>query len=247
VNCSEYLEWAAADADGIRGGDVEAARRHAEGCAVCRGELQRQVAVRSLLRGRTALRPVAPPGLRARVSAALDEAEHRAAAQKWWRRGLAGAGLAVAAAVVVALIVVPSRRPFAPLVRETNLATRGALPIAFRTEAPGALEEFYRRHAAEGFPSHVIDLSPAGFRLVGGTLVDFPGRRARLSIYTDGRNVIVCDYLFATKFPFPLPPGGQPTFFHRGGVNFCARRLGDDVCVLASRMPMALFREKVGG
>lgn len=246
MNCSEYLEWAAADADGIRGGDVEAARQHAEGCAACRGELQRQVAVRSLLRGRAALRPAAPPGLRGRVSATLDEAEHRAAARNWFRRGLLGAGLAVAA-VVIALIVLPGERPFAPLVRETDLATRGALAIAFRTEAPSALEEFYRRHADEGFPWRVIDLSSAGFRLVGGTLVDFPGRRARLSIYSDGRNVIVCDYLFARKFPFRLPPNGQPVFFRRGGVNFCAHRMGDEVCVLASRMPMALFREKVGG
>jgi hypothetical protein len=246
VNCSEYRDWAAADADGIRSRDAEAARLHAEGCAACRAERERQVVVRSLLRSRP-LNLAAPPGLRTRVLATLDEAEDRAASRRWWRRLALGAGVAVAAAVVVALIFTPRDGSFAPLIHEYDLASRGALQITFRTDSPSALEQFYGEHAAEGFPKHVIDLSPAGFQLVGATLTDFPGRRARLSIYSDGRNLIVCDYQFAENFPMELSRTGKPLFFRRGGVNFCAHRIGEEVCVLATRMPMALFRQKVGG
>jgi hypothetical protein len=182
-----------------------------------------------------------------RVRAALDEAV-RESASRWWRRRLLfGTGLAAAAALAVALLATPRDGDLGPLVREYDLAARGELRIAVRTDAPATLERFYAEHAAEGFPSHVVDLSAAGFRLIGGTLVDFPGRRARLSVYSDGRNLIVCDYQFAENFPLSLPPGGGPLFFQRAGVNLCARRMGEEVCVLATRMPMGMFREKVGG
>ncbi|HSD10778.1 MAG TPA: hypothetical protein VLF14_07325, partial [Candidatus Binatia bacterium] len=57
---------------------------------------------------------------------------------------------------------------------------------------------------------------------------------------------IVCDYRFAKGFPFDLPASGEPVFFGRGGASFCARRIGDEVCLLVTRMPMEIFRRKVG-
>ena len=48
-------------------------------------------------------------------------------------------------------------------------------------------------------------------------------------------------------FPFRLPANGEPVFFGRGGASFCARRIGDEVCLLVTRMPMEIFRRKLGG
>lgn len=247
MNCSQYRDLVAADVDGMLGAEAQSVQEHRAQCSACRAERARQAAVRDLVRARAA-RPEAPLGLRTRVRAAL-EAEELAAGrpQPWWRRRLSWAGAAFAAAAVVVIVTVAGRgSAFDPLVRDYDRVVQGALEIDFRTDAPAALEDFYRQHVADGVPAHVVDLSLAGFRLVGGTLVDFPDRRARLSIYSDGQYLIVCDYRFAAKFPMALPADGQPVFFHRSGVNFCARRSGDEICLLATRMPMDVFRRRVG-
>ena len=136
---------------------------------------------------------------------------------------------------------------FAPLIESYDLAARGALPITFPASEPAELEAQYRKSREQGFPDHVVDLSPKGFRLVGGVLRDFPKRKARLTVYSDGKNMIICDYQFAETFPLALPASGEPIFFSRGGVSFCARRMdGNEVCLLATRMPIDLFRKLVG-
>ena len=135
----------------------------------------------------------------------------------------------------------------AALVREYDRAANGSLALGLQTAKPEDLEAYYREHAGQGTPSHVVDFSSAGFRLVGGTVADLRGRRARLSVYSDGQYTIVCDYRLAESFPFLLPADGKPVFFERGGASFCARRIGDDVCLLVTRMPMEIFRRKFGG
>jgi hypothetical protein len=136
---------------------------------------------------------------------------------------------------------------FAPLIESYDLALRGALQITFPASEPAELEAYYHGSHEKGFPDHVIDLSPKGFRLVGGVLRDFPNRKARLTVYSDGKSLIVCDYQFAETFPLALPASGEPIFFSRRGVNFCAQRMGsNEVCLLATRMPMDLFRKLVG-
>jgi anti-sigma factor RsiW len=248
VNCNEYRECAAADADGVLGAAEEEARRHLERCAGCRAERDRQLAVRGLLRSRARdLHPATPVGLRTRVLATLDEA-HAASERGWWSSAVRWGGVVAFTVAVVLTIVVWNRNaPFTPLIREYDRAANGSLELALRTAKREDLEAYYRQHAAEGIPVHVVDLSAAGFRLVGGAVADLRGRRARLSVYSDGRYTIVCDYRFAESFSYPLPASGEPVFFARGGASFCARRIGDEVCLLVTRMPMEIFRRKVGG
>ncbi len=161
--------------------------------------------------------------------------------------GSLGGVVAFAVAVVLTIVVWNRNAFFTPLIHEYDRAANGSLELALHTAKPGDLEAYYRQHAAEGIPVHVVDLSAAGFRLVGGAFADLRGRRARLSVYSDGRYTIVCDYGFAESFPYPLPASGEPIFFQRGGASFCARRIGNEVCLLVTRMPMEIFRRKVGG
>jgi anti-sigma factor (TIGR02949 family) len=246
VTCAEYRDWVAADVDGSLGNEAENVRRHLASCESCRRLRERQVAIRELLRSR-ALQQPAPRGLRTRVVARLEEESQGLTAPRKWRFRARSAGLALISVVAAAVMILWNRdASFAPLIESYNLASRGALEITFPTSDPVALEAYYRERHAEGFPDHVIDLSPAGFRLIGGVLKAFPEREARLAVYSDGANVIVCDYQFAKSFPFPLPASGEPVFFSRSGVNFCARRIGEEVCLLATRIAIDRFRTLVG-
>jgi anti-sigma factor RsiW len=243
VNCSEYREYVAADVDGVLGAEADAARRHLERCPACRAEREQQTAVRGLIRSHAL--PDLPIGLRTRVLAAIAEESRRSERPRVFRWAWVGAA---AVAALVAVLVVRSRTsPFGAWMREYDLAARGALAIDFPTHAPDELEGFYRQHQADGIPAHVVDLSRAGFRLVGGALASFPDRRARLSVYSDGEHFVVCDYLFAKRFPRALPASGEPVFFSHADLNFCARRIGDEVCVLITRMPIEQFRRRLEG
>lgn len=246
VTCAEYRDLVAADVDGVLGGsEVEGTRRHRASCESCRTLRERQLAIRDLLRSRC-LQEATPYGLRTRIVARLEEESRRIVAAKW-RRFVPWVGLVLAGAAAAAVMTLWNRAgSFAPLIESYDLAARGALHITFATSEPTVLESYYRQHAGEGFPEHVVDLSPAGFHLIGGLLKDFPDREARLSVYSDGTNVIVCDYQFAKAFPLALPASGEPIFFSRHGVNFSAHRMGAEVCLLATRMPMERFRMLVG-
>jgi hypothetical protein len=246
VNCDQYLECAAADVDGTLGAAAGEAQKHLDGCAACRAERGRQLAVRNLLRTRD-LHPATPVGLRTRVLAALAESD-TASQQPWWPRALRwGAACALGVALIVTIVVWNRHASFTALIREYDRAANGSLALGLQTAMREDLEAYYREHAGEGIPVHVVDLSAAGFQLVGGTMADVRGRRARLSVYSDGTYTIVCDYRLAKTFPFPLPANGEPVFFSRGGASFSARRIGDEVCLLVTRMPMELFRRKLGG
>jgi hypothetical protein len=245
VNCNEYRECAAADVDGALGTVAEEARQHLERCGPCRAERDRQLAVRGLLRARD-LHPATPVGLRTRVLAALAEGE-AASERPWWRGALRwGAVVAFGVAVVATIVVWNRHASIEALIREYDRAANGSLALGLQTAKREDLEAYYRQHAGEGIPIHVVDLSAAGFRLVGGTVADLRGRHARLSVYSDGQYTIVCDYRFAKSFPLFLPTNGDPVFFGRGGASFCARRIGDEVCLLVTRMPMEIFRRKLG-
>jgi len=248
VTCAEYRELVAADVDGVVGAEAETVRRHLATCEACTRLRERQVAVRNLLRSRSLQQP-APLGLRTRVVAQLEEESQslHGAPKRWlWARWV---GLALLGATAAAVMILWNRDgSFAPLIESYDLASRGALQITFPASEPTELEAYYHKSQEQGFPEHVIDLSSKGFRLVGGVVRDFPKRKARLTVYSDGKNMIVCDYQFAAAFPLALPASGGPIFFSRRGVNFCAKRMdGNEVCVLATRMPMDLFRKLVGG
>jgi hypothetical protein len=200
--------------------------------------------VRDLLRSRR-LAPALPADVRARVLGSLDEASSKEARARK-RRWIGVGALAAALALAVVGLVWNRAGPLAPLVREYRLASRGALEMTLPTESREELEDLYRRHGGEGIAAHVVDLSPAGFRLLGGVLEDFPGRRARITVYTDGENLVLCDFLRADRSEIEVPADGSPVFFRAGGLTFSARRVGDHVCVLATGMSLEAFRRRLG-
>jgi anti-sigma factor RsiW len=153
--------------------------------------------------------------------------------------------LAAAAAAVALILAAPRPEAFAPLVARYDEVADLAAALDIRSEDLAAIERHW--DAQGGLPSHVVDLAEAGFRPVGGALRAVAGRRARLTVYRDGRHVVVCDFRFASAYHGPLPASGDPLFFSSGGLSFCVRRMGDAVCVLFSRMPLGEFRTRLVG
>jgi hypothetical protein len=246
MTCREYLDHVAADVDGVLGEAAGAARLHLQECPRCRVERERQQAVRGLLRSRVPS-PQLPLDLRARVLRSLAEAgssQAHAARHRWtWAR--AGALAAAAVALMVLAVLWDGGGPLAPLVHEYRLASQGALSMSFATGSREELEKLYREHSGEGIAAHVVDLSPAGFDLVGGVLEDFPGRRARITVYSDGEHLVLCDFLRANLAEIDAPADGSSSFFRFRGLTFRVRRVGDHVCVLITRMPIDAFRRRL--
>lgn len=235
MNCAEYRDWVAADVDGVLGADEARVRAHLEECPTCRAERARQDGVRTTLRSR-ALAVEAPFGLRTRILGSLDEiAEEGVAGRSRLPRW---AALVLAGLAVVLVLVPRGGGPLDPVVEEYYAAFRGEMPLGIRTSSLDELERFYATRAAEVVPGHVVDLGREGFRLVGGAVRRIDGRPYRLTVYSDGRNVILCDYRRAADYAGDVPSDGKPAFFVRAGITFCVRRMGDEVCILATRMPM---------
>ncbi|MGH7899891.1 MAG: anti-sigma factor family protein [Candidatus Binatia bacterium] len=245
MTCAEYRHWVAADVDDLLGDQADGVRRHLAACDSCRRSRERQLAVRDLLRARSFLEP-APESLRGRLVERLERESGGAPERSRWLSAR-WVGLALAGATAALVIILSNRTAsFAPLIESYDLASGGALELALRTSSLAELETYFRERRGEGIRDHVVDLSAAGFRLIGGTLANLANRKARLAVYSDGTNWIICDYQLAERFPIALPANGAPVFFSQGGVNFCARRMGDEVCLLATRMAMDLFRRTLG-
>jgi len=149
------------------------------------------------------------------------------------------AALAVAASAVLWLAI-RTEAPFEPAMESYHLALRGRLPLEVQTGNAPELEAFYAARRSAGVPSHVVDLSPAGFRLLGGGLRQVGQQTVRLTLYSDGRSFIVCDFRHPDAYDGPMPEAGKPVTFTSGGLSFVVQRMGDEICILASRMP--LFR-----
>jgi anti-sigma factor RsiW len=249
MTCEEYLDYVAGDVDGTLGEGAASVRSHLAGCARCRLERERQQAVRDLLRSRR-LSPELPIEIRSRLLASLREscAGGRGALRaRRWIGGVGATMLAAAAMAVVIVAVLWSRSgPLSPLIREYQLASRGALKMTLATGSRKELEDLYRKYGDEGIAAHVVDLSPAGFQLVGGALEDFPGRRARITVYTDGEHLVLCDYFRAAHAGIDAAADGQPSFFRERGLTFRVRRVGDHLCILVTRMPIEMFRRRMG-
>jgi anti-sigma factor RsiW len=249
MTCEEYLDYVAGDVDGTLGEGEASVRSHVAGCARCRLERERQQAMRDLLRSRQ-LSPELPTEVRSRLLASLQESHaggRRAVRARRWIGGIGATALAAAAIAVVIVAVLWSRSgPLFPLIREYHLASRGALKMTLATGSRKDLEDLYGKYGDEGIAAHVVDLSPAGFQLVGGALEEFPGRRARITVYTDGEHLVLCDYFRADHAEIDAPADGEPQFFREGGLSFRVRRVGDHICILVTRMPIEVFRRRMG-
>jgi hypothetical protein len=242
VTCEDYHDWVAADVDGRAGARADEIAAHAGGCPACRALRAEQLEVRELLRARAVLEP-APPWLATRIRGHLDEESERRS-----RGRLAGFRAVVLgfAAVSLALALLP-RGPAAELaeIADSVRATE-ARPVGLAASEPAELADLYARELRHPRPPVVLDLAPA-LRLVGGTVRTLHGEPARVTKYRSAKGSVLCHLVPASAWPaIAARLSGEPFWITVGGVHLRVARAGDEICVLASRMPLVDFRAALG-
>jgi anti-sigma factor RsiW len=239
MDCDTYHELIVGDLDGtLSSSERDAVGAHLERCAVCRNAraLEAEFAAH-LRRGSRLIEP--PRDVQARVRAALA----RAAAEPDSTRPTAMRMLAGAAAVVVvATLLLALARPGAsgaldPMTEDYGWAAMGRLPLDLATDDPAELARFFDGSRRFGFSAVVLDLRPAGYRLLGGAIRERRGVVYAVSVYRRGADLVVCHRFRDTE------PGGAvagrfvPRYLRARGLGFWVTRRAGVICCLTSGVP----------
>jgi len=198
--------------------------RHVAHCASCAAQLEELEAMRTALRTRLTFHR-APPGLAARIGAALPREAPPAASRPWLRMpalGFAGTGLAGALAGVALTLVVAGVKP------AVDDPTSAAIDSHIRSLMADHLTDVQTsdQHTVKPFLSARLPVSPAvpelaaqGFPLVGGRLDYVDGHPAAAVVYRHAKHVI---NLFA--WASPGAPDAPFSATQRQGFNVVSWR-----------------------
>ncbi|HET7882428.1 MAG TPA: anti-sigma factor [Acetobacteraceae bacterium] len=166
--------------------------RHLARCAACAGKVEELRAVQAAIRTKLPYHR-APPGLAARIGAALPREAAPQAARPWFRLpafSLAGTGLAGAVAGVALTLL---------FVGGSDDATQAVIGSHIRSMQVGHLTDVTTsdQHTVKPWLAAHLDVSPAvrelkdaGFPLVGGRMDYIDGHPAAAVVYTRAKHVI---------------------------------------------------------
>ncbi len=212
-------------------------RRHVAGCEACAAKLEELRAMQAAIRTNLPYHR-APPGLAARIGAALEREAPPASAVAvsrprlhWPAFGMAGTGLAGALAGVALTVLVIGAQPGGQ-----GDAMQGVIGSHIRSMQAGHLTDVLTsdQHTVKPWLSERLDVSPpvrdlkdAGFPLVGGRLDYVDGHRAAAVVYNRAKHVI---NLFAWASPGsadePFHTASKQGFnlvtWRRGGITYYA-------------------------
>lgn len=185
MNCLEFQASLHLYLDGELGVDeTVAADVHSAECARCRSFALRERQFRQLLRRQPG--EAAPAELRARILSRVRRSARSATLRKWL------VAPALATAMLVALLVLPSGRESTPLVGELvdkHIAyAQIEAPAEFASADRREVEEWFRQRAE--LKVTVPDYSPSGIQLVGGRLAVANERKAAYILYEKGHTLL---------------------------------------------------------
>jgi anti-sigma factor RsiW len=210
--------------------------RHVAGCDACASKLEELRAMQAVIRTNLPYHR-APPGLAARIGAALEREAplaSAAASRQWFRWpafGLAGTGLAGGLAGVALTVLVLGGRPGGQ-----GDVMQGVIGSHIRSLQADHLTDVPTsdQHTVKPWLSERLDVSPpvrdltdAGFPLIGGRLDYVDGHQAAAVVYKRAKHVI---NLFAWASPGdadePFRTASRQGFhlitWRRGGITYYA-------------------------
>jgi anti-sigma factor RsiW len=218
MNCQEFeiALHAYVDAE-LSVSEMTAAEAHAAGCRHCGALARQEREFRQLLRRQP--REAAPAALRASIRASLRRQARRTVARPW----LVVPTLAVAAAALLVVALLPAFRSAPSLVAELvdkHIAyAQLERPAELASSDPVEIAEWFRDRAS--LRVIVPDYSPAGIRLVGARIADADERKAAYLLYEKGHTLLS---VFMLKSDREEPSGRRVAF--RGHDYVTAERKG---------------------
>ncbi|HEX9579512.1 MAG TPA: zf-HC2 domain-containing protein [Gemmatimonadales bacterium] len=235
-------------------GRLEAARRpeieaHLAACERCRRHLDALRWARDVALKQVPIEAL-PPGLAARVGAALDaeaakerQARHPSLLRRSRRPLLMAATLAAAAAI---LFLVSRRSPDGIVLAVASdflSVRRQGLLLETESSDPVAIEQFFRASGIT-FRTRVFDLAMMQYRLTGGRVHSLQGRPSALFVYRGPSDrTLVCQMYQGKATDLGAPDESREndgiTFsvFRQGPLTLVFWEEGDVLCVLASDAP----------
>jgi anti-sigma factor RsiW len=211
--------------------------RHIAGCDACAGKLEELRAMQPAIRSNLPYHR-APPGLAARIGAALEReappAFAAAAARPWFRWpafGIAGTGLAGALAGVALTVLVLGGRPGGrdDVMQDVIGSHIRSMQADHLTDVPTSDQHTVKPwlSARLNVSPPVRDLKDAGFPLIGGRLDYIDGHQAAAVVYRRAKHVI---NLFAwaspgeadTPFQTESRQGFNLVTWRHGGITYYA-------------------------
>jgi anti-sigma factor RsiW len=251
----DYIElYLSADADSELSADErQAARAHLQGCAGCRARLAEERATKALLQKNFPM-VEAPAALRARISAALDAADHEASRQtarviqlrrpsRGLRTPLAWAAAATAVAALLALTLVSRQRQE----EATSPAFDAAIASFQKSEA--GFEPTVGANSTDQLALALIDqfgvapiwdFSSIGLRSAGGRIERASdGSAAAYTLYKGANGSLLCKIVRDRAFRYP--PGGVTVkgihIYRYKGFSVAATNRYSVFCVMVTRLP----------
>jgi anti-sigma factor RsiW len=207
--------------------------RHVARCAECTAELEALQSMQTVIRTRLPVHR-APPGLAARIGAALPrEAPPPAPTRPWFRTplaGFAGTGLAGALAGVALTLLVAGGHNSGDAALESVIGSHiRSMQAAHLTDVPTSDQHTVKPwlSARLNVSPNVKELAAQGFPLVGGRLDYVDGHPAAAVVYRHDKHVI---NLFAWASPGKPDTGFRETAqqgfnvvtWCRGGITYYA-------------------------
>jgi anti-sigma factor (TIGR02949 family) len=245
VQCAESLRVQAyfdGEVDAVSAAEIE---RHAEHCNECGALLQDLEKVRAALR-RKVIYEAAPPALRSKIAAALDQEDSEAVtrvaelpraqanlrrqprawrAGSFWTGAFSGVGGAALAAALAFFVVMPNL--VSPLTNELLSAhVRSLMPdhlIDVVSTDKHTVKPWFAGHA-DVSPA-VADFDSQGYRLIGGRADYIGHQRSAVVVYQHGAHFINVFTWAAAGARLPgntTRSGYHLAFWQQGDIQYCA-------------------------